>query len=720
MRGRSVEQGMGVGRCWARGVVLSAVALSVLLAGGLAPGDAVAAKRGKLVVQLTDRAEVRVLCPLSARLPNRVSANLARSPVGRCVRVKRRRVVLSGLKATRVVVRSYGARGARPCSWARRGVKAPGKATAMAAGKTKRIRWKVPRLVTAKLRKGALEVDARAVVRVTGDPAEGQTVVLRAGRAEPRVGAPIVVAISARARDGVLGIVSAVRQVGGHFVVSTKPAALDQVYRDLKVRIDSPLGLIPAATGRAEAAAKHRVGPFECETSGPRPQKDDVNVDLAPLKVSFELDVGRRYIHFLLSGTPKIDADASIQAKATCKLTQALARIPNAPIKVSLSPAVEVKTSASLNARFNWRPRIAIGFDKGAGHDQDYRVLNPGTTSYDFSLDGNASLFMGVQLEASVGGRVGLSGQVGPEVSANAQIAAGRRCTTGNASMKMALSAFADVFITHWTFPIASGNFGSWRLFENCTQQNPGGGSPGSGGPNPPGGPGPGGGSPPPPAGSHSPLSAGGGHACAVQTDDTIVCWGGDFYGQSSPPAGSYSSVSAGGGHTCAVRTDDTIACWGANAHGQSSPPAGSYDSVSAGFLHTCAVRTDDTIACWGANDVGHSSPPAGSYSSVSTGQAHTCAVRTNHAIACWGANGVGQSSPPAGSYNTVSAGHGHTCALRTDNTIACWGSDFYGQSSAPAGTYSAVSAGDYHSCAVRADGTFPCWGSSGYGWSDL
>ncbi len=68
---------------------------------------------------------------------------------------------------------------------------------------------------------------------------------------------------------------------------------------------------------------------------------------------------------------------------------------------------------------------------------------------------------------------------------------------------------------------------------------------------------------PPPPDIAHTTISAGGAHTCGLMEDNTVACWGRDFYGQSSPPSGIFQTVSVGGNHTCGLMEDNTVACWG-------------------------------------------------------------------------------------------------------------------------------------------------------------
>lgn len=65
-----------------------------------------------------------------------------------------------------------------------------------------------------------------------------------------------------------------------------------------------------------------------------------------------------------------------------------------------------------------------------------------------------------------------------------------------------------------------------------------------------------------------------------------------------------FTRISHGNGHSCGFRaSDDKLMCWGNNCFGQASEiPAGvTFDSVVAGFGLTCARRSDDaTVSCWG------------------------------------------------------------------------------------------------------------------------
>ena len=72
------------------------------------------------------------------------------------------------------------------------------------------------------------------------------------------------------------------------------------------------------------------------------------------------------------------------------------------------------------------------------------------------------------------------------------------------------------------------------------------------------------------------------------------------------PRVGGFIDISYGSDHACALNVNGTIACWGSNEYGKSTPPEGRFKSVSTGDHGACAIQREDSrIVCWGIFSVG-------------------------------------------------------------------------------------------------------------------
>ena len=226
---------------------------------------------------------------------------------------------------------------------------------------------------------------------------------------------------------------------------------------------------------------------------------------------------------------------------------------------------------------------------------------------------------------------------------------------------------------------------------------------------------------------------AGAGSTCAVVSDGTVRCWGGNYRGavgdgtttdRLSPTSVSglsnVVSVDVGQDFACALRSTGSVACWGYNGWGQLGDGTtttrlsqvgvtgiSSAKSLATSYNTTCVVLEDGTVRCWGAGTVGQLGN--GSYNSSTTpvtvtgisnavaitgGSYHFCALLGDHSVKCWGANPYGQlgngttsdSASPvdvSGISNaavSVSGGYGITCAVMVDGTARCWGQNQSGQ----------------------------------------
>ena len=236
--------------------------------------------------------------------------------------------------------------------------------------------------------------------------------------------------------------------------------------------------------------------------------------------------------------------------------------------------------------------------------------------------------------------------------------------------------------------------------------------------------------------------------ACAIRSDDQVVCWGSNTGGAASPPGGAFDSVAGGtnysfcgirpggdmecwgsppavpagvytdagtgSGHSCGVlAADDSVDCWGNNYYGESTDPVGAFVDVEAAGLWSCGLHTNDTISCWG-QDLGD--PPGIAFQSFSMNDWGGCGITASDTITCWGLDTEGQLTPPSGTFSQVDVGLDHSCGVRPDGTLECWGNNGYNQLNVPAGSYAEVACGKFFTCARLVGDTLDCWGTSSGG----
>jgi Regulator of chromosome condensation (RCC1) repeat len=200
-------------------------------------------------------------------------------------------------------------------------------------------------------------------------------------------------------------------------------------------------------------------------------------------------------------------------------------------------------------------------------------------------------------------------------------------------------------------------------------------------------------------------------HACAVNKDNTVKCWGnGPGKGpQLTAPADLRAkSIAVATFYNCVIKTDDSVYCWGTKAP---QPPEGlkaklvaaiyhgntraDNDDITMGTGHACAIKMDDTLVCWGDNIQGTTDvpPDLGKVRDVAVASWNTCAVKLDGEPVCWGTK-VYNSSPerfhpqPKGlKLKSIRAKLATYCGLQMDNTMACWGDESNVHITIPAGT---------------------------------
>ncbi len=129
-------------------------------------------------------------------------------------------------------------------------------------------------------------------------------------------------------------------------------------------------------------------------------------------------------------------------------------------------------------------------------------------------------------------------------------------------------------------------------------------------------------------------VAASEGYACAIRSNDELYCWGRNLSSRLGVGEGSstyitntprkvgtatWRAISTGQSHACGIQSDGSLWCWGDNAEGRlgigttggtrSTPQrVGSqtnWASISASWPHSCATRTDGTAWCWGTDGSG-------------------------------------------------------------------------------------------------------------------
>jgi alpha-tubulin suppressor-like RCC1 family protein len=253
-------------------------------------------------------------------------------------------------------------------------------------------------------------------------------------------------------------------------------------------------------------------------------------------------------------------------------------------------------------------------------------------------------------------------------------------------------------------------------------------------------------------------ISAGRVHTCAIDTTDTVWCWGDNTFkqlGVATPDpisivpvrsVGNALAVAAGDDFTCALRragvnnAQREVWCWGANDKGQTGQPLtapsgeqfpgprivlGPVDQIStptrymsappnklivAGARHACAVTTDGWMSCWGDNNQGQVANTGTITVAPITGNPFpgsetcgTCTV-TRVQVAGFLLSGAGRSP-----LDLAAAGGDTTCASFTGAWTDCWGENRVMLPSAH--VVKSIDAGHRHTCVVSNQGT-SCWGT--------
>jgi len=218
--------------------------------------------------------------------------------------------------------------------------------------------------------------------------------------------------------------------------------------------------------------------------------------------------------------------------------------------------------------------------------------------------------------------------------------------------------------------------------------------------------------------------------ACVVTEAGELRCWGQDGYGLTNPPSvgAPYSSVSMTLAHACAINKDSAIECWGLASNDRLKAPQGAFQQVSVGPRQACAVDFNGAVSCWGLNEFGTTDVPSDlpSAKKVQAGSAASCALLLDGTIRCWG---LTMFVPKGGPFVDFSAtmgasvdganASGGICGLDGDGFIDCEFTNlFNGNLTSPSygdepsdGGNRDVSVGGSGACYVNAANDIQCFG---------
>ncbi len=185
--------------------------------------------------------------------------------------------------------------------------------------------------------------------------------------------------------------------------------------------------------------------------------------------------------------------------------------------------------------------------------------------------------------------------------------------------------------------------------------------------------------------------------ACAMDNESKLWCWGDNPYGQlptsdthsffplevTNGDGSPWASFSAGYDHACAIDYNGSLWCWGRNNYGQIGNGRGGDNSD----VYSVSAVSPVKIYVPG-NQALH-------WKTVSTNSYHTCAIDENDSLWCWGMGRYGalgrgsryDSNVPvkvdeleASRWNAVASGGDYTCGVDGEGSLLCWGRNNYGQ----------------------------------------
>ncbi len=209
--------------------------------------------------------------------------------------------------------------------------------------------------------------------------------------------------------------------------------------------------------------------------------------------------------------------------------------------------------------------------------------------------------------------------------------------------------------------------------------------------------------------------------ACRVDRAGALSCWRSNL---SRTPTGEFASVDDNGYTACALRTDQTVVCWGVSSWPRA--PRTAFDRVDVGHhsspLHwgreyACGFTKEGKIQCWEDGREGVTFGLSGAYIAMEAGDDTVCGLLSNGNVECLASvNHVTEHVPPGeGPIVAFTLGWDRTgCIVEPDRNARCWTTSLAtGNNVVPARIERPVSlrAGGGGVCAIREDERLQCWG---------
>jgi ABC-type amino acid transport substrate-binding protein len=220
------------------------------------------------------------------------------------------------------------------------------------------------------------------------------------------------------------------------------------------------------------------------------------------------------------------------------------------------------------------------------------------------------------------------------------------------------------------------------------------------------------------PSGEFVAITAGWAHACALDRQGLVTCWGTNKQGQCDAPRLAFRSVAAGVHHTCGLTRDGEAVCWGSNADGQATPPKGTFTRLAAGGHLACALDAGGRATCWGrTRQLGE--PPAAAFQELAVSEDFACGLEASGRARCWGRSVAAPTVPleaPGVRLRSIAAGGGAACGLPVEGGLVCWP----GRWEASGGELTAVSVYDERGAGLTPRGRVAVFDKEGRGLAKL